>query len=79
MRIHVRVRLNAREEKVEKEIIQRLAKEEALYRVSVKALPVDGKANTAVIKALAAHFDVASSRIRIVSGHTSREKIVEVL
>ncbi|MBU6141602.1 DUF167 domain-containing protein [Patescibacteria group bacterium] len=78
MRIHVRVRLNAREEKVEKEIIQRLAGEETLYRVSVRALPIDGKANIAVIKALAAHFKTAPSRVQIVAGHASREKIVEL-
>ena len=48
------------------------------FIVSVKEPPVHGLANKAIIRALANHFNVAQSRIRIVSGHTSRQKVVEV-
>ncbi len=47
--------------------------------VSVHALPHEGKANEAVAKALAEHFRVAPSRVRIVQGYASRKKIVEIL
>ncbi|MBQ6354878.1 DUF167 domain-containing protein [Candidatus Saccharibacteria bacterium] len=39
----------------------------------------DGEANAAVIKILAKHFGVAKSCIEIVSGTTSRHKIVEII
>lgn len=78
MKISVHAKLHAREEKVEKVIIQRLTGPEEQYQVSVKELPVDGKANEAVIRVLAGHFKVPKSQVRIVAGHTSREKIVEI-
>ncbi|MDY6985552.1 MAG: DUF167 domain-containing protein [Candidatus Thermoplasmatota archaeon] len=43
--------------------------------VRVRDMPVKGKANRAVIKLLSKHFN---SRVRIVSGAKSKEKIVEV-
>jgi uncharacterized protein len=46
--------------------------------VSVSAAPVDGKANAAVIRALATYFGVARSKVRIVSGETGRKKLIEV-
>ncbi|MEI8097162.1 MAG: DUF167 domain-containing protein [Candidatus Moraniibacteriota bacterium] len=42
------------------------------------APPVDEKANQLLKKLLAKHFDVAPSLIRIVSGETSRQKIIEL-
>ncbi|OBF22225.1 DUF167 domain-containing protein [Mycobacterium sp. ACS4331] len=42
--------------------------------VYVRERAVDGKANTAVIRALAAHFGVAPSRVELVSGPASRLK-----
>ena len=47
--------------------------------VWVKARAHEGKANDAVISALADHFDVASSSVQIVSGRSSRRKIFDVL
>lgn len=46
--------------------------------VAVREAPEHGRANAAVVRALAAHLGVASSRVRIVSGHTSKTKIVVV-
>ena len=43
--------------------------------VRVKAPPMKGKANKAVINLLSRHFD---ANVRIVSGATSRKKIVEI-
>jgi uncharacterized protein (TIGR00251 family) len=47
-------------------------------RVSVTAPPVDGKANAAVIEALAAAFGVRRADVTIVRGETGRRKTVRV-
>lgn len=47
-------------------------------RVHITAAPVDGAANDAVIRALAEHFYVPKSQIKILRGETSRNKIVEL-
>lgn len=44
--------------------------------VWTKAKPKKGKANLAVLKLLADHFDVPSAHVRLVAGRTSRKKIV---
>lgn len=48
------------------------------FVVSVKEPPVDGKANEGVIEALAEHLCISKSSFRIVSGKSSRNKIVEI-
>ena len=47
-------------------------------RVRVHAAPVDGGANADVIEVLAEALDVPKREVRIVSGETSRQKVVEV-
>ncbi|MFH1346712.1 MAG: DUF167 domain-containing protein [Spirochaetota bacterium] len=61
----------------EKEEILKI--DETHYMISVKAPATDGKSNRAIIKVLARHFDVGVSCVNILSGHTSRQKIVEIL
>ncbi|MEZ5409938.1 MAG: DUF167 domain-containing protein [Acidimicrobiales bacterium] len=46
--------------------------------VEVQAAAVDGKANTAVVAALADAFDVARSSVTIVTGARSRTKLVAI-
>ena len=48
------------------------------YIVRLHAPAREGKANEALIQILSAHLDVPRSRIRIVSGFSSRIKIVEI-
>ena len=48
------------------------------FIVKVKEPPVDGRANAAVIIALAGYFNVPPSSVNIISGHTSRQKIIEI-
>jgi uncharacterized protein (TIGR00251 family) len=48
------------------------------YAVSVHAPAREGKANEAVIEALADHFSVPKSAIRIVRGQTGRRKLIEL-
>ncbi len=62
----------------------RASKNEALrmedggLKIRLTAPPVDGAANEALVKFLSDRLGVAKSRVEIVSGHTSREKIVRV-
>jgi len=71
VRISVKVKANSSREKVEKT-------GDNDYMVWVRAKPAEGKANEAVIGALAGHFDIAKSRVTLLTGHTSKQKIFEV-
>lgn len=51
---------------------------DSVYEVHVKAVPIGGKANIAVIAALADHFHVHKNQIEIVSGFTSVNKTVVI-
>lgn len=51
---------------------------EAGLVVYVREKAIDGKANDAVAAALATHFGVAPSRVRVVRGHTARIKQVDI-
>ena len=47
--------------------------------ISIKSQPERGRANKELLKKLAVYFGVGEERVRIVSGLTSRKKIVELL
>ncbi|MDH4270129.1 MAG: DUF167 domain-containing protein [Dehalococcoidia bacterium] len=70
MKIQVKVKPNSRTEEV--------SQERDSFIVKVKEPPREGKANQAVIKLLAEHFGVPKSQVRILSGFSSRNKVVEV-
>lgn len=71
MRIYIKVIPRSSQNKIEKI-------SEGEYRVRLTAPPVDGKANEALIKLLAEHFDVAKSAIAIVGGKSTPRKMVDV-
>ena len=71
MKIIIKAKPGAREDKIEKV-------DEANYTVYVKAPPIDGKANAAIVKLLASHFDVSQSLVEIISGHMARVKVMEI-
>ena len=48
------------------------------WKLALAALPVDGKANQECVRFFAELAGVPKSRVRIVSGATSRMKIVDV-
>ncbi|MDR3515105.1 MAG: DUF167 family protein [Azospirillaceae bacterium] len=50
----------------------------AVVRVAVTAAPEDGKANQAVIKLLSKEWHMAKSSISLLSGHTDRNKVLQV-
>ena len=72
MKINVKAKPSSREEKVEKI-------DENNFVVSVKEPPEKGKANEAIRNALAVYFKTASARVKIVSGYSARNKIIEIL
>jgi uncharacterized protein len=71
MRISIKARPGASKEQVVKGPGKEL-------RVYLKASPVEGKANEALIRILAEYFDVNKSKIRIITGRQSRNKLIEI-
>lgn len=71
MRITIRARPGSKKEFIEKI-------DEENYIVSVKEPPVKGRANKALIKALAGYFKTSPINVRIIAGHTSRIKIIDI-
>lgn len=71
MKIYVKVKPNAKQERLEK-----IAEDNFL--VWVKEKPQDGKANDAVVKVLAEYFEIPKSAVILLRGQTSRQKVFEV-
>lgn len=70
MKVIIRVKPNSHQEKIEKT--------ENGYLIFVKEPPVDNRANQAVIKVLANYFKTPKSRISILSGLKSKQKVIEM-
>lgn len=83
MRIIVKAKAGSKEEKVERITQPTLGlgdkNEPVAYKVSVKALAMSGLANQAIVKALAAYFEIPPARIQLVMGAKSKQKIFDVL
>jgi len=71
MRLAVRVQPGARASEV-------LGFQDNVLRVRVAAPPHEGKANLALVALLAERLDVPPSRVRILRGHASRQKLVAI-
>lgn len=70
MKIFVKAKPLAREEKVERV-------DSSHFVVAVTAPPRDGATNIAIAKALATHFKTSPSRVFLVSGFSSKQKVFE--
>ena len=46
--------------------------------VGIKALPKKGKANQELVKKLANYYEVDESKVKIISGLSSRNKVIEI-
>ncbi len=55
-----------------------VGEENGVLKVEVTAPPIEGKANTAVIRLIAKSLDVAPSRVSIVAGQKSKKKRIAV-
>ena len=71
MKIQVKVKANSKTEEISQEGDKLIVK--------VKEPPKEGRANQAVIKLLAEHFEVSQSQVRILSGFKSKNKTIEVV
>jgi uncharacterized protein len=71
MRISVKVQPRSSKEQVVKN-------PDTGIKVYLKTAPVDGKANVALVRILSEYFSVNKSRIKIITGRQSRNKIVEI-
>ena len=70
MRLSVRVIPNAKQ--------NRIVEEEGRFKVYLTAPPIEGKANKALIEFISEHFSVKKSKIKIIRGEKSREKVLEI-
>ncbi len=70
MKLHVRVKPNSK--------IEEVAGDGGEFLVKVKEPPEKGKANRAVIRLLAGHFNVPQSSVKILGGLRSKNKLIEV-
>jgi uncharacterized protein (TIGR00251 family) len=70
MKISVRVKPNMKEEKVEKV--------DNVFAVYVKEPAKEGRANKAVVELLSKYFKIPKSKIVILSGMKSKQKIIEI-
>ena len=83
MKIIVKAKTQAKQNKVER-VEQptlnfgKVKQTIAIYKVSVKAPPVGGKANEAIIEALSEYFDTAKSNIVLLSGASGKQKFFEI-
>ncbi|MBE9053203.1 DUF167 domain-containing protein [Nostocales cyanobacterium LEGE 11386] len=71
MQKKVKVKPNAKQQKIAEQT-------DGSLTVHLKSPPVDGKANEELIKLLAEKFGVPKSHIRIKSGLSSRQKLIEI-
>lgn len=71
MRVDIKVKPNARNTRVE-------PLEDGGLLVSVKAPPVDGKANEAVIRAIAEYYGTPVKNVKILRGASGRKKTIEI-
>ena len=72
MKVSVRIKPNSRHRE---EVVKNADDTLTVY---VKAPAIEGRANAAAIKLLAKHFKVASSKVKLVHGATSKYKIFEI-
>lgn len=77
-RVRVTVRLTPKGGRDAIDGWQDVSSEVKYLKARVRAVPEDGKANTALVALLAKALDVPKSAVRIVSGATARVKIVEI-
>ena len=47
--------------------------------IGIKSKPVKGEANKEIIKKIAKHFKISTTKIQIKSGHKSSDKIIKIL
>jgi hypothetical protein len=70
MKIKVKVTPGSSEESIEKQGDR--------YKIKIKEKAEKGNANKSLIKLLAKHFKIPGSKIKIISGMASRNKLISI-
>ena len=70
MRINVKAKPDSNENKVEKI-------DDLNFVVFIKDPPVQGRANRAIVRVLSEYFHTPN--VKIISGHISRNKVIDIL
>jgi hypothetical protein len=73
MKINVKVTTKSKKDGIEFDSNQNL------YKIKISIAPEEGKANKALIELLASYFKVKRSEIKIITGKTSKTKIIEII
>lgn len=71
MKLQIIAHPNSKHPRVEKDLLGTL-------HVYVKEPPLEGKANAAVIAALAEHFKISKTQIKLLRGGRSKIKVFEI-
>jgi len=71
MKVNIKVIPSAKVEQIQPAL-------DGSLKVWLRARPKEGEANRALVKLLVKHFSVSKSEVNIISGLTSRSKIVEI-
>ena len=72
MRIFIEAKSGSKNQKVTK-------LSDSNFEISVRERPISGKANEAILKSLSDYLKVPKSKIRLISGQTSRHKVAEIM
>ena len=72
MVIKVKVQARSTQEKIEETGLDE-------YKIWTTAPPADNAANESVIEIIADYFNIAPSQIKILSGHKSSHKLIEIV
>ena len=72
MKISAKIKPNSRHRE---EVV---ANDDGSLTICTKAPAIEGRANLAAVKLLAKHYGVAPSRVKLVRGATSRNKMFEI-
>lgn len=72
VRFNVKIQAGAKESQISEE-------ENGILKIKVNAPAKGGRANARLIEILSEHFNVSKSRIRIIKGHISKNKIIEII
>lgn len=72
MKISAKIKPNSR---YREEVV---ANDDGSLTIYTKALAIEGRANLAAVKLVAKYYGVAPSRVKLVRGATSRNKVFEI-
>jgi uncharacterized protein len=82
MKIFVHAKPGAKKESVKEEpaglFVDGRRAGERRFVVAVRERAVGGEANRAILRAVAEHLKISPARVRIVSGRTAKDKVIEI-